>query len=136
MVSGKNYDLKVRCDLTRKETIQELFAYVFKFKPLVVVMSPQCTGLRGWADINAVHNPQQHEASVAASTKFAELCTAVAEMQSAAKRHWLVEQPAGSMLYKLDCWKLLLNKPGAASCVMHQCMAGLRGRKQDYRSRS
>jgi len=62
--TGINFDLTCGINLRNQRHVAMLFEYVEIFKPVVAIMAPPCTGLKGWAGINAQINPHGHQASV------------------------------------------------------------------------
>jgi len=51
---------------------------------------------------------------------FASICL----LQMAGHRHWILENPVGSDLFKLKAWQEL--EPFAHKVVVHQCLLGLK----------
>ena len=72
-ITGINFDLTCGFNLRNSAHVKLLFEYLHEFKPVVVVMAPPCTGLKGWAGINAAINPVGHAVSVENSTALGEL---------------------------------------------------------------
>jgi hypothetical protein len=94
-VSGVNFDLTCGFNLLNPKHVQLLFQYVEEFQPVVVVMAPPCTGLKGWAGVNQVVNPEGHARSVENSTALGKLAAAIAAIQLDAGRHFIAENPVG-----------------------------------------
>ena len=126
-VTGINFDLTCGFNLRNQKHVQLLIQYVDEFKPVVVVMAPPCTGLKGWAGVNRVVNPEGHARSVENSTALGKLAAAIAARQLNAGRHFVAENPRGSQLWQLPEWQHLL--PRVARCTFDQCRTGLRRRK-------
>eukprot|EP00973_Karenia_brevis_P035772 4936055-Karenia_brevis.AAC.1 len=59
----RNFDIVLGTDLHEGREQRLLLEYICRHKPLVVVMSPSCTGLAGWAHYNRTMNPGAHERS-------------------------------------------------------------------------
>ena len=55
--------------------------------------------------------------------KLANLFASVCVLQMAGGRHWILENPLGSDLFKLKAWEEL--RPFAHKVVVHQCLLGL-----------
>ena len=95
---GPNFDLTCGFKLRDSKHIELLFRYFEACKPTVAVMGPPCTGLKGWAGINAVINPQGHQQSVENYKAPGRLAAKIAILQLNAGRHFIVENPEGSAL--------------------------------------
>ena len=87
-------------------------------------MAPPCTGLKGWAGINAAITPVGHTVSVENFTALGELAARIATEQMSAGRHFIAENPQGSALWKLPAWQKLISK--VARCTLDQCQVGLK----------
>ena len=72
--AGMSFDCVVGCDLMRQDDEEALYDYIRRFKPKVLVMAPQCTGMAGWGSLNAVINPQAHQRSVRISHHLGNIC--------------------------------------------------------------
>ena len=112
----------------RKEDEMDLYDDVRRYKPKVLVMAPQCTGMAGWGRFNAVMNPIAHEASASVSRHLGEICAMCALKQVEEHRHYFCEQPRGSDLYQLPTF-ILLSNTCAIWCYMDMCMVNLRSQK-------
>ena len=93
-------------------------------------MAPQCTGMAGWGRFNAVVNPDAHRASARVSYHLGTICANCAITQLQEGRHYFMEQPKGSDLYKLPIFQQLAYLVGANDyngwCYMDMCTVGLR----------
>ena len=58
MKVGLNFDAVVGIDLLNPYQIQAYWAYIRGCEPICCVLSPPCTGLKGWAALNRVINPE------------------------------------------------------------------------------
>ena len=123
---GRNFDCVIGCDLMREDDEKSLYAYVRRFKPKVLVMAPQCTGMAGWGRFNAVMNPEAHQRSARVSHYLGTICAQCAMMQKAEGRHYFLEQPKGSDLFKMPIYQQLAYVTQATWCYMDMCMVGLR----------
>jgi len=72
--AGRNFDRICGAYLTNPAHVKQMWSYLQKAQPLVVVMSPPCTGMAGWAHVNQYLHPETHERSKAHSTKMGQLC--------------------------------------------------------------
>ena len=64
----------VGCDLMRADEEQRLYDHIARYKPKVLVMAPQCTGMAGWGRFNAVMNPEAHRRSERISHHLGTIC--------------------------------------------------------------
>ena len=78
---GENFDCVIGCDLMRADDEQRLYDYIQRYKPKVLVMAPQCTGMAGWGRFNAVMNPDAHARSAAVSHHLGTTCANCAFMR-------------------------------------------------------
>ena len=119
--SGDNFDCVVGCDLMRADEEQRLYDYIGRFKPKVLVMAPQCTGMAGWGRFNAVMNPEAHQRSAAISHHLGTICARCAILQYEGGRHYFLEQPKGFDLYKMPIYQYLAYVTRMIWCYMHMC---------------
>lgn len=124
---GTNFDLTCGINLRSQRHIALLFEYVEAFKPVVAIMAPPCTGLKGWAGINAQINPHGHHMSVENSKALGRLASRIAAMQLDGGRHFVAENPVGSALWNMPEWQTIC--PRVARCRFDQCQVGLKRRK-------
>eukprot|EP00971_Amphidinium_carterae_P117855 2334769-Amphidinium_carterae.1 len=86
-------------------------------------MAPPCTGQAGWARLNKVTAPLATQQSRRISNKLGDLCGELALHQARQGLHYIIEQPAGSMLYQRKPWQQLLED--GAMVLFDQCATGL-----------
>ena len=122
---GRNFDCVVGVDLMQKECELELYGYIRKYKPRVLVMAPQCTGMAGWGRYNALIQSETHMRNAEISQALGTICANCAIMQVLEGRHYFLEQPKGSDLLKLPIFQRLAHLC-ANWCYMVMCMVGLR----------
>ena len=67
---------------------QDLFAYLNKFKPDVVVMAPPCKGFGPWIHLNRIINAEAVRAARRDGVPLATLCAEVAEFQLSCGNHF------------------------------------------------
>ena len=125
--TGRNFDVVVGVDLATRQGQRDLWSYVVDFRPLIFIMSPPCTGLKGFAALNAVIHHDAWLCSVQHSKKLGHLCGQIAQEQLRKHRHFIVEQPVGSALFELPVWRAIASQ--AFVVKFDQCMTGLKGRK-------
>ena len=65
-------------DLLDPEDVADMWRYFHRTRPLVVVMSPPCTGMKGWGPLNAVIHPETYHRNRAISEQLGSLCGSVA----------------------------------------------------------
>ena len=71
---GRNMDLVCNVDLLDPDDVADMWRYIRRTRPLVILMSPPCTGMKGWAPLNAIINPDTHQANKAISEHLGSLC--------------------------------------------------------------
>ena len=128
--AGHNFDLLTGFDLESKRDVDYLFRYIQEMKPAIVVMAPPCTGLKGFSALNKAINYESWKRSHDRSIRMANLSAAIAKAQSQGGRHFLVEQPEGSMLFQQPAWQALV--PYCCAVTFDQCRFGLRMRKAPF----
>ncbi len=55
LTGGCNFDIQVGCDLTETDQQDELWSYILKHRPKVIVMVPPCTAFGSWGQYNKEH---------------------------------------------------------------------------------
>ena len=113
-------------DLLDPQDIVKLWAYLRRCKPACGVIATPCTGLGGFSGINRILHLDSWLDSREVSVPLGELGARVAEYQLSKGLHFIAENPQISELWELPTWKRILAKNDVVSCVVHQCMAGLR----------
>ena len=122
---GKNFDLTTGINLLYQSDVNDFWEYMFSVKPLVVVLSPPCTGLSGFSALNRVVAPDGFHRSRLVSLPLGDLAGHVAQFQLTHGRHFIAEQPRGSELYTLPSWIPVANDPKLVIATPDMCMAGL-----------
>eukprot|EP00959_Pyramimonas_sp_CCMP1952_P377864 7915473-Pyramimonas_sp.AAC.1 len=79
--AGKNFDMQCNVDLFNSKERAAMWKYLGVCQPVVIVMSPPCRGLAGWATFNRMMNPVAHAASRQISEPLGHLCGEVALYQ-------------------------------------------------------
>ncbi|CAK0831488.1 unnamed protein product [Prorocentrum cordatum] len=126
---GPNFDLICDCNLMTHEGQRQFWEYLYRGKPLVLLISTSCTSLKGFSALNKVINYDGWLRSRKTSVGLARIAAAAACTQMDAGRHFVSEQPLGSDFYKLDDWQHIANNYAVAWCQVDQCMAGKIGRR-------
>ena len=127
--AGPNFDLTTGVDLTIRSDVHMIWQYIFFCMPWIIIMVPPCRGFLGFAPINRKINRAGWERSMLISIPLARLCGAIALWQMSQGRHFIVEQPAGSEMFRLEEWQKLAEKYEIALVRFDQCQVGLVGRK-------
>ena len=78
---GKNCDCIIGVDLMLKQHERELYFYLHRKKPFVLVMAPQCTGIAGWGHLNKILDDQFRGRDVSISRHFCRICARCAKIQ-------------------------------------------------------
>ncbi len=112
-------------DLTNKAQVQEVFTYITKFTPSVVIMSPLCTTMGGWSRLNRHSNPERFAFERRRAEQIADVCAAVAMLQLKGNRHFCIENPRGSYIFKLAKYQQVYDTGHVVSVSFPQCACGL-----------
>ena len=123
---GANFDLVCGFDLLNPEHVRLLWQYFATMRPLVVVMAPPCTAFCRLQGLNRVLHHAAWDRSHAIGLPLARLCAQVARFQLMQGRHFLLEQPHGSLLFELEEFQALIADFALVKVVFDQCMTGLR----------
>ena len=121
--SGRNFELQCGVDLLTEKGRHEMWDYIRKTKPTVIVMAPPCRGFSPWSFLNEVIHPDAVAEARSQGVPLANLCAAVAQHQLDNNRHFVLEQPRQSSLFQVNSWKKLMPKLFEAVC--DQCRFGL-----------
>ena len=124
LTSGKNFEIKCGVDLNTPEDERQLFSYLNKFNPDVVVMAPPCKGFGPWVHLNMIINPLAVCQARADGVPLAKLCARVAEHRLSKGKHFILEQPRTSLMFQMKEWLALEHVLYTANC--DQCRFGLR----------
>jgi hypothetical protein len=125
--TGRTFDLVTGGDLTNPIHVKHLLDYIHKHKPLVIVMAPPCTAMGGWANINKVKWPESFDKKRKIGEALAELCAVVINIQLSAGRHFLLENPRGSDLFRLPQLAAIFASGYVKTVNFPQCTLGLVG---------
>ena len=123
---SRTLDMTAGINLLDQEEVRLLFAYLDEHKPICGILSPPCTGLSGFADLNKARNPVGWWKKASVSVRLGYVAGLVAIRQLREGRHFICENPAGSMLHDLQPWREISEDHRIHKTIMHQCAAGLR----------
>ena len=121
---GENFEIKCGYDLLNESHVRLLHKYLKETQPLVVLMAPPCKGFGPWIHLNLVINPAAVEEAWSQGMPLAKLCIDIAQSQLSHNRHFIIEQPRDSLMFKLDEWVQMRQHVFEAVC--DQCRLGLR----------
>ena len=130
--AGRNFDAVCGCDLTDDDDVRGLWRYLIATKPMIIVMSPPCTGLRGYSAVNRVYNHDAWAKSRETSVPIGNLCGNIALYQLHEGRHFLVEQPLGSEMFTFKPWLRVNDKPSVCRIRLDQCATDLKARNGKF----
>ena len=102
-----------------------VWTYLETCRPIVVVMSPPCRGMRGYVELNRVTNPETAAQSYYESAIIGDFCADIADFQDRSGRFYFNEHPERSLLYERPKWVELASRPTARWAVIQQCKLGL-----------
>jgi hypothetical protein len=123
--TGRNFDLKHGIDLSRREDQYYRLEYIDKHKPLFVVMAPPCTPFASWSKINRHKFPEQYAAQRSICISIVSICAEVAMRQLSDDRHFVLENPRGSEMFKLASMQALWSTKEVKGISFPQCALGL-----------
>ena len=126
-VKGPNFDIIAGFDLKKESTVKELLRYLAVAKPVVLIISTPCTGMKGFSALNRSLNPAAWRRSRKLSVPLAKLAALVALRQMSEGRHFIAEHPQGSDMWSLPEWLSLESRFPVHKVDVDQCMLGLRG---------
>eukprot|EP00971_Amphidinium_carterae_P277049 5498028-Amphidinium_carterae.1 len=118
---GRNVGLVVGIDLNDRQQQQEMWRYLEKTTPLVVVMSPTCRPFGGWSHFNRTMHPEAWQRSLEQALPHAILCSKVALWQDQQQRYFIVEQPETSDMWLHGDWPKVLGRPSVECICFDQC---------------
>ena len=126
LATGVNFDLTSGFDLLDAQHVQLLWQYVRVMQPSVIVMAPPCTAFCRLQGLNRMLHPAAWQRAQTVGVPLARLCAELALFQLKQSRHFLLEQPHGSLLFQLPEFVALARLYSLARVVFDQCMTGLR----------
>ena len=106
-------------DLIDHDEVELLFKYLDTHRPICGILSPPCTGLSGFSDLNRSRNPTGWWKKASVSVNLGYVAGLVAAKQLKENRHFICENPAGSELYRLEPWQEIANDPRIHRTIMH-----------------
>ena len=121
--TGLNADIICGIDLMKEKDRATFIKYVEQHKPLVIIGAPPCTAMCGWSHYNRTMHKETFDKNRKIGENIANLFAKICLLQMTGRRHWLVENPLGSDMFRLKAWLEL--EPFAHKVVVHQCLLGL-----------
>ena len=89
-------------------------------------MGTPCTVFACWSGINRVKYPDQYAIARPIGEQLAKFAAEVAMIQLNERGRFLIENPAGSEMFQLPCFKKLWETQRVVSINVPQCALGLR----------
>ena len=123
--TGQSFDLVTGCDLTSLEEQKILLKYIRLHEPEVIVAGPPCTAFANLSRINRWKYPETYAKCRAIGLKLANFLVQIVEIQLAAGRFILIENPAGSELFDLPGFIRLWKTGKFGRIIFPQCATGL-----------
>ena len=99
--TGMNADIVCGIDLSKSKDRETFIKYVEQHKPLVIIGAPPCTALGGWSRYNSRMHKETYDRNRKLGEALANFYAKICLLQMAGKRHWIVENPHGSDLFRL-----------------------------------
>ena len=122
--SGQNLDPANHHDPTKEEHQKEVPKYMSIHKPLVVILGSSCTSFGHWSHLSRVMHPEIWSQSRKIGEGLAEFAAKVRELQLKCNRRFILENPAGSGIFSLACFKELWGSDNLVSINAPQCGLG------------
>ena len=127
--AGPNFDIACGIDLMKQCNKAQFLEYLDKCRPTILIISTPCTGMKGFSALNRAINHAGWLRSRRVSVPLAKLAGIAAMAQMSAGRHFIAEHPQSSDLWQLPEWRFIAYHCSIARVLVHQCMAGLKGRR-------
>ena len=124
--TGKLVDVITGDNLTNRDTVQKMLELIHTIKPLVIVGGPPCTAFGNWSRMNRITNPDSYANSRSVGLQLAAVMIKVIEAQMRNERFFILENPAGSELFKLPDYVKLYKTGLVCSIRFPQCPLGLK----------
>ena len=97
-----------------------LLRYVAVAKPVVLIISTPCTGMKGFSALNRSINPAAWRRSRKVSVPLGKLGGLLALIQMKEGRHFIAEHPQGSDMWFLPEWLRLDERSTVHKVTVHQ----------------
>ena len=115
------------CDLSTPDGQRKLVDLVYKLRPQHIFVAPECKLWGSWSRFNMTRGPSQWDkiakARLAQST-ILHLCSWLCQIQSQARRHFHLEQPAGSSMLEQSALKPVIK--ATVPALLDMCRFNLR----------
>ena len=113
-------DLRTGFDLTKVPDQRLVLSYSNEHKPFVVILS-----FGSWANLTRFLHPATWEETRRIGELLATFAARIVRLQIEANRHFVLENPAGSGLFHLECFKRVWESGKVMSINVPQCAFGL-----------
>jgi len=127
--AGPNFDVVCGINLLMQNNRAQFLKYLDECRPMILIISTPCTGMKGFSALNRAINHSGWLRSRRVSVPLAKLAGIAAMAQMSAGRHFIAEHPQSSDLWQLPEWRFIAYQCSIATVIVHQCMAGLKGRR-------
>ena len=124
--AGLNFDITSGINLMDKAQISALWAYLEKHRPRVILAGPPCTGFGPWSRFNQVHHYETWHANFIIGLALARLTAAICTRQHSQGQHFIIENPARSLIWDLREFQALWKLTSVCHVILDQCQVGLR----------
>ncbi|CAK0874738.1 unnamed protein product, partial [Prorocentrum cordatum] len=121
----------------QKEDVRQLWYYIIKCRPRVIVMAPPCTAFSPWSQVRR-HRPRSQNTwhrNRAIGEKLARLAAQVAEHRASQGSLFIVKNSYASEMWKLPYWEALLGRDDVHSIKIQMCADGLSDPFDEHRVR-
>lgn len=128
--TGENFEATAGYERLNSRDVASLWIYFKNSRPYIVIMAPPCGGFGPWVRLNRIIYPTAVNETLAVGLQLAELCAAIARFQLKNHRHFIVEQPLGSEMFRLKSWETVLKS--AHRVTVDQCQFCLKHHKPPH----
>ena len=125
LTTGINVDLECGFDMVKKDQREMVMEYFDTHKPFMITMGPPGTSFGSWSHISRKKYRRTWEDSRRIGEALADCAAAAATKQLSCGRHFLIENPCGSEIFKLPSFEKLWNTRHVCKMHIPQCALGL-----------
>lgn len=123
IVTCKNFDLVVGCDLADLVQQEAVLKYIRVRRPMLIILGSPCSAFASWSRLNSCLHPDAHIMARRVGVKLADCFAEVVPLQLVGGRHFTIDSPARSEMFKLhsfeEIWRTgqvcSINAPQSAS---------------------
>eukprot|EP00971_Amphidinium_carterae_P149186 2958012-Amphidinium_carterae.2 len=123
---GQNVDIIHGSDVTKSKTRDEVLQVIMTHQPTVTILAPPCTAFSGWARYNRMIGGDKHHESLRNGAACSTFAARIVREQLTHGRHFILENPAGSDLFRCAEWQAIDRTWTITKVTFPQCALGLK----------